>query len=259
MPAAEAGDSWAGLAESEVAGRMLQLTIRKKFVASGWFSGTIVSFDGVSKTFSTAYEDDGVDQMGFAAIARWLPAKHACLLKSWLSDSIREEAKSGNKQAEATRAPSPSIKVEDSEDEAYDYDGAYDCVICSESVRGTDALHCSKCSSNPFHHKCVAGSGFVETCPQCAGKTVVPWNEEGTFFAFTAPVASIDLSACSPSANVEELEELEDWHAQEKWNGQAMKEGVEGQSARLFLGGSPKEEGVHQSAAISHRRAKQDY
>ena len=202
---------------------MLKLTIRKKFVGSGWFNGTVMTFDDVSKTFSTAYEDDNVDQMGFAAIARWLPATHACLLKTWLSDSTRGEAKSGNKQAEA-RAASTSIKVEDSGDESYDYDGAYDCVICSESVRGTAALQCSKCSSNPFHHRCVAGSFFVETCPQCAGKTVVPWSGVGTLFAFTAPVASIDLSA-----NVEELQELEDWHAQGtlEWKGAVVKEGVE--------------------------------
>ena len=56
------GDRWAGLAESEVAGRMLKLTIRKKFVGSGWFNGTVMSFDDVSKKISTAYEDDDVDQ-----------------------------------------------------------------------------------------------------------------------------------------------------------------------------------------------------
>ena len=33
-------------------------------------------------------------------IARWLPAQHACLLKSWLSHSTREKAKRGNKQVE---------------------------------------------------------------------------------------------------------------------------------------------------------------
>jgi hypothetical protein len=111
----------------------MEITIGKKFVRSGWFSGAIVSFDDVSKTFTTAYEDDDDDQMGFAAIARWLPAKHACLLKSWLSDSSRQEANRGNKRAEnkeedekeetekAARAPLTSIKIKE---EAYDCDGA---------------------------------------------------------------------------------------------------------------------------------------
>ena len=55
-----------------------------------------------------------------------------------------------------------------------------------------------------------------------AGKTVVPWSGGGTLFAFTAPVASIDLSA-----NVEELQELEDWHAQGtlEWKGGSREGG----------------------------------
>ena len=42
------------------------------------------------------------------------------------------------------------VKVED-------YDGTYACAFCSESVRGQPALKCSRCSSNPVHHACVAG------------------------------------------------------------------------------------------------------
>ena len=57
------------------------------------------------------------------------------------------------------------VKVEE-------FDGTYACVICSESVRGGDALHCGQCSSNPVHFSCVRGSAFSETCPQCSGKTM---------------------------------------------------------------------------------------
>ena len=43
------------------------------------------------------------------------------------------------------------IKVEPVEE----YDGSFDCLICSQSVRGTDALECSQCQSNPIHRACV--------------------------------------------------------------------------------------------------------
>lgn len=49
------------------------------------------------------------------------------------------------------------VKVED-------FNGTYACVICTESVRGGDALHCAQCSSNPVHVSCVVGSRFAETC-----------------------------------------------------------------------------------------------
>ena len=42
------------------------------------------------------------------------------------------------------------VKVE-SDDEVEPYDGSYACGFCSESVRGTAALKCSQCSSNPVH------------------------------------------------------------------------------------------------------------
>ena len=59
------------------------------------------------------------------------------------------------------------VKVEDT-------DGSYDCAICFESVRrSADALHCSQCSSNPFHGACLLQSGFADTCPQCCGSTLV--------------------------------------------------------------------------------------
>ena len=40
------------------------------------------------------------------------------------------------------------VKVE-SDDEVEPYDGSYACGFCSEPVRGTAALKCSQCSSNP--------------------------------------------------------------------------------------------------------------
>ena len=70
-------------------------------------------------------------------------------------------------------------KEEEEEEEAVKveaYDGAYDCVVCCESVRGTDALRCSQCSANPFHRACVLGSTFADTCAQCEGRTIVPWK-----------------------------------------------------------------------------------
>ena len=52
------------------------------------------------------------------------------------------------------------VKVED-------YDGTYACAFCSESVRGQPALKCSRCSSNPVQHACVAGSTFARQCMAC--------------------------------------------------------------------------------------------
>ena len=48
-------------------------------------------------------------------------------------------------------------------DEVEAYHGSYECLICSESVRGTAALLCSACASNPFHTACVEGFEFVES------------------------------------------------------------------------------------------------
>ena len=77
-----------------------------------------------------------------------------------------------------------------------DYDGSYACLICSNSVRGKPALHCSQCSVNPFHVACVRmDSVRMKTCPQCANPTVVPFTGR-----FTAPCAapitqSMDLTS----------------------------------------------------------------
>ena len=54
------------------------------------------------------------------------------------------------------------VKVED-------YDGTYVCLFCGESVRGKPALKCSRCSSNPVHHACVAGLARHMAC--VAGST----------------------------------------------------------------------------------------
>ena len=51
------------------------------------------------------------------------------------------------------------VKVE-SGDEVEDYDGSYACLICSESVRGTAALVCRACNSNPWHRACVKDSKY---------------------------------------------------------------------------------------------------
>ena len=85
-----------------------------------------------------------------------------------------------------------SIKVE----EVDEYDGSYVCVICSESVRDADALCCLQCSSNPFHARCVVGTAFAETCPQCAGRTVVPWTGAKTPAATSS--ATVDLTGSEP-------------------------------------------------------------
>ena len=77
------------------------------------------------------------------------------------------------------------------EEEVEDVDGSYACVICSESVRGMAALCCARCSSNPFHASCVDGTGFAETCPQCAGKTVVAWTGRDAGSAAAAAAAIV--------------------------------------------------------------------
>ena len=73
------------------------------------------------------------------------------------------------------------VKVE-SDDEVEPYDGSYACGFCSESVRGTAALKCSQCSSNPVHWACVAGTKSAGQCATCDGKTMAAWRgaDDGT-------------------------------------------------------------------------------
>jgi len=62
----------------------------------------------------------------------------------------------------------------------------------SESVRGTAALQCSACASNPYHKVCVEGSEFIEFCPSCRGKTVTHWSGE---MACAAPITNLERAA----------------------------------------------------------------
>ena len=62
----------------------------------------------------------------------------------------------------------------------YAYDGHYDCLMCSESVRPQISdglvLKCSECVANSFHRAC-AGE-WTERCPQCEPErnTVKVWT-----------------------------------------------------------------------------------
>ena len=84
------------------------------------------------------------------------------------------------------------VKVED-------YDGTYACGFCSESVRGTAALKCSRCSSNPVHTACVAGSTYAWQCMTCRGETMRVWG--GGSDETAAPSEVIDLT---PDQELEE-------------------------------------------------------
>ena len=84
------------------------------------------------------------------------------------------------------------VKVED-------YDGTYACVFCFKSVRGTAALKCSQCSSNPVHAACVAGSTYAWQCMTCRGETMRVWR--GGSDETAAPSEVIDLT---PDQEVEE-------------------------------------------------------
>ena len=83
------------------------------------------------------------------------------------------------------------VKVE-SDDEVEPYDGTYACGFCSQSVRGTAALKCSQCSSNPVHTACVAGSTYAWQCMTCRGETMRVWR--GGSDETAAPSEVIDLT-----------------------------------------------------------------
>jgi hypothetical protein len=51
-----------------------------------------------------------------------------------------------------------------------EFDGSYDCLICSESVRGKDARKCSACTCQPWHTACAPA---LTLCPQCTRSSVV--------------------------------------------------------------------------------------
>ena len=83
------------------------------------------------------------------------------------------------------------VKVE-SGDEVEDYDGSYACLICTESVRGTAALVCWECNSNPWHRACDKESKYVEVCPTCNQRSVKVWT--GASAGPGAPSDFIDLT-----------------------------------------------------------------
>ena len=67
------------------------------------------------------------------------------------------------------------------EEPADDCDGTYECLICSESVKGhTDALQCSECQSNPFHRSCVTKDKWLQQCPTCQQRAVNVWSGKST-------------------------------------------------------------------------------
>ena len=59
---------------------------------------------------------------------------------------------------------------------AEEYDGTYECVICSESVRGEPALKCAQCNANPVHVACVDGSIYAEACSVCKREMMEPFG-----------------------------------------------------------------------------------
>ena len=61
------------------------------------------------------------------------------------------------------------VKVEE-------YDESYDCLFCGDLVRGTAALVCRECSSNPWHRTCDKDLKYVEMCPTCNRKPVKVWT-----------------------------------------------------------------------------------
>jgi len=79
-----------------------------------------------------------------------------------LKQECEKRKKEGGKKVE--------IKIED-------FDGSYECLICSKSVRTQGSvLVCSQCSSNPFHESCVKDTQFMKICPQCGCETIVYWK-----------------------------------------------------------------------------------
>ena len=106
----------------------------------------------------------------------WAPQQAAASLESG--------AGAGLEPFSAAAACAVRPKVED-------FDGSYDCLICFESVRGTEARRCSVCSCQPWHVACE--TGLLAECPQCAKSTVVPWN--GKITAVVAPERPVDLTA----------------------------------------------------------------
>ena len=81
-------------------------------------------------------------------------------------DGMQSDSWEGGADAEVV------VKVEE-------YDGTYACLICSQSVRGSDALKCSECTCNPFHRRCIKESKYQDICPQCSKQSVSAWGGGG--------------------------------------------------------------------------------
>ena len=88
-----------------------------------------------------------------------------------LSTEAAPPKKPGKAKPEAARRMKPQIKAE-SDDEIEPYDGSYDCLICTDSVRGLPALACSQCRTNPWHRKCDPERKYEVVCPTCGQSTV---------------------------------------------------------------------------------------
>jgi hypothetical protein len=61
--------------------------------------------------------------------------------------------------AEGFQLPLSEVRVK--EEQVAEYDGSYECLICSESVRGTSSLKCTQCQSNPVIHMYVTDAGTL--------------------------------------------------------------------------------------------------
>ena len=55
----------------------------------------------------------------------------------------------GSSKEKRLSSPQPALQL---------LDGSYDCLICMESVRRSDALRCSQCTANPWHLACAISS-----------------------------------------------------------------------------------------------------
>jgi hypothetical protein len=59
-------------------------------------------------------------------------------------------------------------------------------------VRGTAALVCGECGSNPWHRACGKDLKYVEVCPTCSLKSVKAWT--GASAGTSSPSEIIDLT-----------------------------------------------------------------
>ena len=79
----------------------------------------------------------------------------------------------------------------ESEDEVEPYEGTYACGFCFESLRGMEALKCSRCIANPVHRQC-AGAKYARLCASCGWETMEVWR--GPSAGTAAPSVMIDLT-----------------------------------------------------------------